>query len=288
MSDLVTLASDLHTVDLLAILPRADALNSYVRSPSYRGGLSSNLKRVIYHYKREALKAVTSARLASHRRVWARSKCIDCGGRGRYTDYNGHTHPHCRKCGSTGSVKLSFIESTIAMVSIVWHSPERECWDFLPLGWREWPEESAGDWAPHRPGKDLTADEQAKHLLEVESFFPNTPQRFYWEDYYSCGSGTYFYPFEDYTIYVGDSMDLGCAMCGRQDQMRPCGYGVTTRRLSWTAHVCEPCRSRYEKSWGKNSGYIFKVLADHFPEAWWTPSLRQWDEMHPVRDRKAA
>jgi hypothetical protein len=271
---------------LLQTMPRVDALNSYVRSPSYRGGLSGNLKRVIYHYKREALKSATNLQIVSHRRVWARSKCIDCNGKGRYTDYNGYTHPHCRKCYSTGSVKLQFIESTIAAASIVWHSPERDCYDFLPIGWLEWPEESAGDWAPHQPGKDLTADELAKHLLEVEGFFPNKPRRYFWDDYY--GGGSYYYPFEDYEIYVGDSCDLGCVICGNQENVRQGGYGVHTRRLSWTAHICEPCHVRYEKSWGKESTYIFRVLAEHFPEVWWTPALRQWDEMHPVRDRRAA
>lgn len=272
---------------LLEILPRVNALNSFIRSSSFRKGITSGLlKRVIYHYKREALKAATNLQMVSHRRVWARSKCIDCNGTRRYTDYNGYTHPHCRKCYSTGSVKLQFIESTIAPASIVWHSPERDSFDFLPSGWREWPEESAGDWAPHQPGKDLTADELAKHLLEVEEFFPNRPPRYYSEYDYGCGS--YYYPFEDYTIYVGDSVELGCVMCGHQEQMCKFGHGVATRRLSWTAHICDPCNARYERSWGKHSARIFQILAGHFPEAWWTPALHLWDEMHPVRDRRAA
>lgn len=276
---------------LFEILPRVDALNSYVRSDSYRG--AGNLKRVIYHYKREALKAATNLQVVSHRRVAATAKCIDCGGKGRYTDYNGYTHPHCRKCSSSGKAKLLFIESTIATTletpfqqCITWHSPERDCWDFLPVGWREWPEQSAGDWAPHQKGKDLTADALAKHLLEVEAFFPNQPRPYYWDD--NDGCGTTYYPFEDYTIYVGDSRDLGCLLCANTDGLREWGYGVQTRRLSWTAHICEACDTRHEKSWGKTSTRIYAALANHFPEVWWTPALRTWDEMHPVRERSAA
>lgn len=276
---------------LLAILPRVDALNSYVRSESARRGSGHFLSAVIYHYKREALKTATQFRIATHRRVAAVTKCIDCGGKGRYTDCNGYTHDHCWKCHNTGSAKLLFIESTMPVTltvlspeCITWHSPERDAYAFC-RGYHEMPEESAGDWKPHQKGRDLTADELAKHLLEVEEFFPAKPMRHY-------SGGDYDYhescPHLEYRLYVGCSRDLGCALCGRTDDLVEHGYCVTTQRLSWSATVCMPCLARFDKAWGKGNVRIFKVLGEHFPEVWWTPALRLWAEMHPVRERSEA
>lgn len=273
---------------LLAILPRVDALNSYVRSDSARRGSGNYLSTVIYHYKREALKAATQYRVASHRRVVATSKCIDCGGKGRYTDSYGYTHDHCWKCGSSGTAKLRFIESTLATTlatpfqdCITWHSPDRDAYTFCP-GYSEMPEESVGDWKPRQTGRDLTVDDLAKHLLEVEEFFPAKPTRHYsGGDYDYCETN----PHREYTLYVGNSRDLGCALCGGLDDLVEHGYCVSTRRLSWSASICKPCQARFEKAWGKSNVRIFKVLGEHFPEVWWTPALRLWDEMHPIVER---
>lgn len=270
---------------LLAILPRLDALNSFVRAPNCRtAGL---LARVIYHYKREALRMITQQGLATHRLIATTTKCRDCRGSGRYTDWGGYTHNHCRLCSNSGSVKLRFIESTIATRTdspfqgcIVWHTPERDAWAFIS-NTHEMREHPAGDWTVHQPGRDLDVEALADHLLAVEAFFLEKPRRFYASDFFEQD------PHNQYQLSAGESDGKTCPLCLRLFEVPegkyPHRYCLATGRIGWTAIVCAACHATRG-----NSGEIFEALRSRFPEYLWTPALRRWSASHPVLERRAA
>ncbi|HYE70632.1 MAG TPA: hypothetical protein VD932_03820 [Aquabacterium sp.] len=253
---------------LAEILPSIDALNSFVRSKSYRSMYASMLKRVIYHYKREALIAATNEGIVEHRHiVCPLVKCHGCGGDGRWKSWYEDRTERCRRCAATGFVNLDFIESRLG--GFVWHSPVRDAWDFA-RGWRQWPT-NLGDWAPHQQGRDLTTDQVAEHLLTVEASSLPRPKPFHGD--YDWDYSTY-YPHEDYGIDIGEARPDACTVCGSVDGLGR--LGLSTGRLHWNAVVCRPC----------SNGGSDRVRAA-LPAYLITPTIQRWIDTHPVRERNA-
>jgi hypothetical protein len=263
---------DIETQALLDILPRLSAMNSFVRSNAGRRGFGS-LHRIVYHYKREALIRGTRLGVVTHAGCTVATTCRDCGGDGRYVDWDGHKHDHCWRCNSLGKAILGFVESTFAE-GTVWFSPRDKSWSFCRAD--ELPAAAA---APvlHQVGKDLTAEEIADHLCEIEAFFTKPPDPEFdrdghrW-DYHST-----------YRLYVGETGDA-CHLCGaqnddEQDRTRCC---VSTGRLEWTATVCKTCRALYPDA------EVFNVLKPKLPAALLMPAVRRWVETHPVVERSGA
>lgn len=267
---------------LLAILPRIDALNSYLRSPARRRGWSgSSLDRVVYHYKREALKDATNWRIAAHRLVAAVTECRDCGGSGKYVDSYGEKWPHCRRCSSSGRVKLRFIESTLD--GFIWHTPVDHAYSFMIERTWEMPEHPAVDWHVHQVGRDLDIDTVADHLLAVEAHFPRKTPRYYAYD------GCEFDPHNTYTLYAGESDPSTCVLCTgamiESEGKYPHRLCVSTGRVQWSTTICDAC---YTAANATSAANVFKAAAARFPESLWTPALRHWAACHPVRERSSS
>jgi hypothetical protein len=255
----------------IEILRVVDALNSYVRSDAARRAWVSNLKRVIYHYKRQALLQVVRAEASTQRLVVVTQTCIDCGGKRRYTDQNGYTHDHCWKCGSTGTVKLKFIESTLT-AGFIWHTPDKEAWSIF--GRQLWDvEHEAGDWLPNQKGRDLAPDDVATHLMAVEDFFHERPQPYHSRDEWDY---TTYRPHETYTLWAGDADRTLCGLCGTRENMRQHGFIVRTGRLHWRAALCMGCEQLHNAD-----AKYFELLGQRMPESLLTPAVRRWAELHP-------
>lgn len=266
----------------MAILPRVDALNSYLRSQARRRGWSSSsLDRVVYHYKREALKAATNWRVATHRLIAAVTICRDCGGSGKYVDSYGKEWPHCRRCSSTRSVKLRFIESTLG--GFVWHTPADQSYSFMVERTWEMPEHPAVDWQVHQQGRDLDIETVADNLLAVEAHFPHKPQAYYAD---CCGDDVRFDPHNTYTLYAGESDPSICALCAQpvvvSEGKYPHRIGVSTGRVQWSAIICDACDTTAKRS---SSTSVFDAVGRRFPESLWTPALRRWAATHPIAER---
>lgn len=282
MTDLVTLANDLRAVDhvialakargdaLVALLPRLDAMNSFVRSEVHRRHWSfrTNIAKVVYHYKREALRELTQMQLATHRVVSVRTKCRDCGGSGYYTDSYGHTHDHCWQCRNSGRVTLRFVESTI-YAGIVWHTPERDAYHFRVSTYDQ-EATPVENWTVHQVGKDLTPSEVAAHMNAIEELITTQPPRVYQH----CGPD--YLPHHTYSLWIGEPSRELCLICGNREGAPHCGHGVRTGRLTWTAPACKSCSDAAEGT------EIFDVLARLMPADLLTPEIRAWSERHPA------
>lgn len=279
MSDLVTIANaeapvaqvladvNAHREALVAVLPQLDAMNSYVRSDAHkRASYVSSLAKVVYHYKREALRDLTQMQLASHRLVSVTTKCRDCGGSRCYTDYNGYTHDHCRLCDSSGTVTLRFIESLI-YGSITWHTPIRDAWSIVRDA-SAMPEHPVSNWTVHQKGKDLQPDDVARAMLEIESVIHKRPS----PDYYNH---SYRSLHETYTIWIGEAPRDTCVICSSTAGAPHCCHIVRMDRLHWGAPACRRCR---DASVGAE---ISKVLERLLPAAFLTPAVREWVARHP-------
>lgn len=275
MSDLVTVANALRAADalaradaLIALLPRLDAMNSFVRSEVHRRRWScrTSMPKVVYHYKREALREFTQLQLASHRLVFVRVTCRDCGGSRRYTDSYGYTHDHCWLCGSTGSVGLRFVESTLPG-GIIWNTPERD--DFR-RGVGQEVATRVETPIVHQVGKDLTPSEVAANMNAIESVITVQPPRV--TEYY----GTDYLPHHTYQLWIGESSRDTCLICGSHEGAPFHGYGARTGRLCWTGSVCLKCQAQ------ANGVEIFDVLARLLPAELLTPEITEWAARHPA------
>lgn len=252
---------------LLGVLPELDAMNSYVRSDAHRrGSVSSSLAKVVYHYKREALRELTQLQLATHRAVSVITQCRDCGGSGCYTDYNGYTHDHCWACSSSGDVKLRFVESMI-YGSYVWHTPIRDAYTFLSRA-HELPEHPVDDWTVHQKGNDLTPSRVAAAMNAIEDVITRRPT---WRGNWGQARTLH----DSYTLWVGETSRDVCLICGSTKAAPHYGHIVRTGRLHWSGAACRVCVD------ASKGGEIFDVLAGLMPQAFLTPEVRAWVERHP-------
>lgn len=254
---------------LIAILPRVNALNSFIRSEAYRRhGFMTSLAYVVYHYKREAIMAADRLGIATHRRTTVHVQCNRCGGTGRYTDRNGYTWPDCLHC-TKGTARLEFAETTLP--GFCWLSPRRTTYEFRFIRFDELPE-SDQKWQVNQPGVDLTPSQVADHLCEIEAHFPKRPpvQRSDDSDYDIANT---------YRIWIGETERGRCAMCGGPREQPHGMHGIFTGRLYWSASVCEVCSAQH-------SGAAFELMAARLPAELLTPEIRQWAVRHPAPARK--
>ncbi len=256
------------------VLRHVDRLNSWVRAPNFSRGYCSSRSRVIYHYKKEAIKAAQALGLTKHSLVAIVLMCRDCQGKKRYTDQYGFTHDHCNLCSSTGSVKLRFISTVIEAAGIRWYSPTgwRYPTSHFPSDWEKWPEQSPGDWTPNQPGNELTPDEAAESLIAVETFFPERPRaRYVSYDYYAGGE---IDDFATYGLHIGETMPGICCLCINAP---PLNYGFCCNqgRLHWTAHVCGDCRDLWPEA------AVLKRCSLNVPNELLTPHVIVWRDTHP-------
>jgi hypothetical protein len=202
--------------------------------------------------------------------------CRDCGGKKRYTDQYGFTHPGCRLCSSSGVVKLQFIETTIDAACLVWFSPTGYRHSTSHFGaWREWPEQPApNDWTPNQKGKDLTVDQTAESLMVIERYFPDRPKlrHIEWDyDYASVDD------FSTYSLHVGRTDPECCVLCERRSDLIYGGHGCRAGRITWSAVVCNACRALYSEG-----VEIFRRCEARLPMDLITPHVAQWIKTHPV------
>lgn len=256
---------------LTAILPRVNAMNSFIRSAEHnRHCILGSLPYVVYHYKREAIARGHGLGMATHRRSDVRVKCNRCGGSGRYTDQYGYTHDGCRHCSSSGTAHLRFVET--ALPGALWLTPEREAWSFM--GWREIEElpQTTENWQVNQVGKDLTPPEVADHLNEIEAFFPKRPP---------AQQGEYgsFDIYGTYRLWVGETSPASCFLC-RQHMEEPYGgHAIVTGRLHWNARICRACDAQYK------GADVFSALSVRMPSEFITPEISRWIERHPVQEK---
>lgn len=253
---------------LIAILPRVNALNSFVRSAAHRRWFVCSLPYVIYHYKREAIMSGESLGLATHRRATVNVQCDRCGGTGRYTDSNGYTWPDCLHC-SKGVAHLEFVETTLP--GFCWLTPRRQSYELRLGAFADLPETDQA-WQVRQPGADLTPSQVADHLCEIEAHFPKRPpvQRSDWNDFDIANT---------YRIWIGETARGRCAMCGAAMEQPHGMHGITTGRLSWSASVCKGCSDQ-------NSGSVFERMASRLPDELLTPEIRLWAVRHPAPPEK--
>jgi hypothetical protein len=281
-----------------------DRLNSWVRSKSFRGHLSSGtLRRRIYEMKSEALRLADREFRCVHRSFETLTTCRSCGGSGQYLDWNGHTWPHCRACMSKGVVRLDFVETRIfpdparkPLVCLMGNLPKHLLDQFR--GWRSEPlsdtpvltwisprfsfpfpqskisgETTLPNWTVNLPGEDLTPNEVARDLLLCESVFPKGFAYRECRSWCECTG--------HYKLYVGKETER-CAHCdipfdlGDRTKspvppavpfLHRCGKLIG--RVEFTFSVCSRC---YEDR--KNSAALFdvvvpaKLVAPPFVAAW--------------------
>lgn len=252
---------------LIAIIPRVNAMNSFIRSESWRrhGIVCGGIAPVVYHYKREAILEAHRFGIASHQRTSVRTTCRDCGGSGKYTDWAGYTHPGCRRCASTGAVRLEFVETTLP--GALWLSPREKMWALSDVQFDDLPE-TANYWEINQPGTDLTPSQVADHMCEIEAFFPSRPPK-HWSDYGEHD------PFESYTIWVGETQRTTCHLCGDPMEEASGMHCVRTGRIWWSAAACNVCRALH------GADETFKALSRRLTQEFITPEIRRWIERHP-------
>lgn len=260
---------------LLELVPHVDRLNSWVRSKTF--ALSWSGRRLIYHFKGRVIRDAVTIGAAVCRPVWSATTCRDCGGSRRYTDWSGYTHPHCRRCSSTGSVRLEFIETEIAGVR--WHTPRESAWPaFWSLSEFDFTRApQALDWHPHADGIDLQLDDAIASLLVLERSDLEKPGR-RWQGAEDWGG--YVDDFAEYTIRIGRTDERACSLCGGAAD--PGGwFGATLGRVEWTANACKVCSSL----WGP---IIFQKLKDAGPpHALITPNVAEWISTHPANRKNS-
>lgn len=213
-----------------------NVLNSWVRSRDHKG---EHVVFAIYDWKLEIIKRAIRNNETDIFPVFAKTRCRDCGGTGRYIDSFGGTWPHCRKCNSTGTVKLFFLETEIK--GYRWHTPrERTYLLKLPTGFYECSEEAV-DWEPNQEGICLELSEivGCLNILE-ETLGRNVLGSHSIEDrdkYYDTVHH------EDYRIFLGSSARI-CEFCGDAFE-QGCYHHVTRKYVQWTAWACNSCRAVY-------------------------------------------
>lgn len=269
------------TVEMKA-LAALDHLNRWVRSDSYRKQylIKTGPRQAVYDMKGVAIAWAISAGLTTHRRVMASVPCRDCSGTGRYTDFWGCEHPHCRNCNSTGKKALRFLETTIAE-QFVWHTP----WDKVPLaicnrlafpiggmealgeGWF-----ASFDWEPGRDGQDMSIVEAAEALLLAEQVFPYSIERRGRScDTFADRKEAYY---GSYHLFIGET-ERRCCYCGTTDQIA--GIHCNVERLAFRTFACTPCSNQRGK----------RLWSDAVcPPEFLTPSaIQEWRERHPLSQK---
>lgn len=212
-----------------------DKLNSWVRSSSGRRSISSPTYAV-YDWKLEWIRRAIAAETTQIRAIYLSLTCRDCGGSKRYTDSMGYEHPHCRKCSSTGMVRLEFLDTCVD--GFRWHTPRERTWS-LRLPEDLWKSASLScDWEPNAKGRDLEPWEVAGCLNVLEKEMPNVPNG------HSTGNdwdGFGWKNHKQYRLYVGQQPEA-CEFCGRFDAHRfhPCRGSI-----EWTAFACDACRGMF-------------------------------------------
>lgn len=264
-----------------------DRLNSWVRSESFRNGVS-NPRDAIYDLKRQAIRAAHADGRCTHRMVRVDATCRDCGGDGRYKPWwADHALDHCRACESTGTARLRFVETTIADPPLTWHSPYDYKFAVWPLpGVTDW-YQARGDelpplaegWGVNQPGRDLSPAEAARALNMAEAAFPERVAG-YWRD--SGGDEFFCDPF-GYKLWVGETPEGACVLCDGPIGDHTCGYIATLGRVCWTAHACAACDAihRGKTIWTMLQHAVPHDLIRH-------PDITEWIVRHPAKERPRA
>jgi hypothetical protein len=248
---------------LLAI----DRLNSWVRSPQYRGRQINGPKALVYHLKRQAISHARELRVSDERSVFVEVECRDCSGTGRYTNWDGFTYDHCRACGNSGEVKLYFLETSIPAGGRVirWHSPSSQAGG----GFSFQDAVQVTDWQPNTNGRDLTVAEVCRDLLTAEAAYPKplvTGIRYQHDDDTGVDENRY-------RLYLGES-EKRCCLCGREEG-EMYRFHQTAWRVSWTAHVCPVCNALHRD--------IFARLPVVPPAALTAdPDIQRWIMAHSI------
>lgn len=269
--------------DLVRAYLALDHLNRACRRPP-EGGFVRAPTRVVYATKDKALREATAAGLATTRLVHVDTTCRNCGGSTWHTYDDGGRAP-CRTCQHTGTVRLTFAETTIALdPPIVWHSPaeyhrggfgsevRHAAWKAAnPDGWNgkanPVPSEPAGTWRPNAPGVALDPAMLARCLCIVRERWPLDEATTWSDDNFGR-----WHPYR-YDLDLGVAPGEACALCGAP---RVSGAHVSdpATRLAWTAPVCG-AHPRDMAAWAR--------LREIGPPAIWRTNLDviRWMEMHP-------
>jgi len=153
-----------------------DKLNAHARAADYGSTARIIPQSAIYALKKQALYVLSAAGVATHRRVFYRAKCRNCGDSGWHRRDEG-----CYTCGGSGLnpgkgyKDLCFVESTLPG-GIVWHSPDLNVLELWHAAGKATGEEAApcGDWRPLLPGLPIDAAEAVGMLNEVETWLRPT------------------------------------------------------------------------------------------------------------------
>lgn len=153
-----------------------DKLNKHARASDYGPTARIIPQSAIYKLKKQALYVLTAAGVATHRRVFYRAPCRNCGGSGWHRRDEG-----CYTCsGSTtnpgkGYKDLFFVESTLPD-GIIWHSPDLGALDLWHAAGKMSGEDPfpCGDWRPLLPGLPIEAAAAVQLLNEVEDWLRPT------------------------------------------------------------------------------------------------------------------
>jgi hypothetical protein len=245
--------------ELRAAITAVDALNSWVRSASFRYAMQMRSpRRAIYFLKRCALAAAHEAGLAKHHRVGVIAQCRDCSGTGQFYHFNSDTtFDHCYRCANSGKLILYFVETRIATSSDLWcwpswtwHTPE----DQWPREWRDWlPNEfpRPTGLTTDAPGKDLTPSQVAAHLNTAEEFFPQRPPLRAIHFEYQTEHRDDF----DYCLWVG-RLNRHCVFCGaenapvKDDEKSYGSHHLRRGKVEWGAYACPDCKNK-EDVWNR-------------------------------------
>lgn len=214
-------------------------------------------------------------------------KCSACDGTGKHWEFGAR----CRRCSTTGKVRLQFLETTFPD-GHVWHHPwqvnelgfvgweiARSIWGIVewaqdgsggyytpdpaweggirPLSW-----EPAETWSPRLPAERLPIAELAPLLNTVESWMAT-----------SAAGGwlrsSALHQMARYRLDIGRA-DGPCCLCGAAPTH---GLGFMPRelRLHWSRPVCDGHRDMHPRNWPQS-----------LPEELVTPAIRTW-LAHPAR-----
>lgn len=178
-----------------------------------------------------ALDEATRLLGAKHYRLTVPAQCRDCGGTGKYTDWDGREFNHCWRCGCTGRMRLEFVESHVAE-GICWHSPRAKAYEL----WNRADGElsfAASDWGgPNVPGRELMPDEAAGHLLLIDAAWPPRYPNSHEGCYEHCECT------DRYSLWLGRWTEY-CAHCRSLEPK----YNFHRRvgRVECTLMACEAC-----------------------------------------------
>lgn len=269
---------------MIAAIPLAQLgrLNAFARKPQAFGP-----RNAIYAYKLLATLTLVAAGQAKLRFVKWTGKCIHCDG-GWFTHWmwEAGDRVRCRDCRRTGKRTLHFTETTLPDGQ-VWHHPWEGrtdpgriicnaagiAWhdDANPIDWQD-----AGAWQPNQPGAELSVDDVAGALCDVEDWidgasFHHLPQQ------WPVDSARRYLrrqkhrlvieePSSGYCLVLGRAAG-GCHVCGdTQNHDTNLGCFNAGHTLEWTVAVCKTHRAL---GWPKTP-----------PASLITPNVRRWLDRH--------